>query len=177
MSEPDSMSPPPVDPGEYRSLIGRFATGVGIVTAHHGERRYAMTANSITSASADPPLVLVSFMRESDTGDAVRRSGRFGVSILEAEQGRAIAGRCARKLDPQESGNQLSGISTHEGPDRVPLIAGALECMACVVDQIHTIGDHDVVIGRAVRVPESEAPGEPLVFYDGRFWRLDQQAD
>lgn len=153
-------------------MIGRFATGVGIVTANWSGERYAMTANSITSVSTEPLLVLASFMRESDTGDAVRRSARFGLSILEAERGREIAQRCAGKRDLTAAQDQLDGLATVAGPGGVPLITGALECLVCVVEQIHAIGDHDVVIGRATRVAEAEGAGEPLVFYDGSFWRL-----
>ena len=172
MSEPSGDAGGPVDPGSYRAAIGRFATGVTIVTATHRGRRLAMTANSITSISLEPRLVLASFMHESDTGAAVRSSGRFGLSVLEAELGRDIARRCAGKLDPQEGDDQLAGIATYTAPDGLALIDGALECLICSVEQIHTVGDHDVVIGRAERVPEAEAPGEPLVFYNGGFWRL-----
>ena len=165
-----------VDPQAYREMIGRFATGVGIVTAEYAGQRFAMTANSITSVSTNPLLVLASFMRESETGAAVSRSGRFGLSILEAQAGRDIAKRCAGKLDPRRAEDQLTGIATYRGPDGIPLIEGALECMVCAVEQLHAIGDHDVVIGRASRVPEAEAKGEPLVFYDGRFWSLEESS-
>ncbi len=174
MSDADAahQTADPIDPAAYRRMIGRFATGVAIVTAAQGDQRFAMTANSITSVSREPLLVLASFMRDSDTGAAVRRSGRFGLSILEAEGGRELASRCAGKLEPSEGTDQLTGVATCLGPDGVPLIDGALECLLCTVEQIHTIGDHDVAIGRGQRVPEAEGPGEPLVFYDGGFWRL-----
>lgn len=177
MSADRSGDARPVDPADYRRLIGLFATGVGIVTATHRGRRFAMTANSITSASTDPLLVLVSFMRDSDTGEAVHRSARFGLSVLEAQRGETVARKCARKLDPGDPGDQLTGIPTHEGPGGLPLIAGALECLVCTVEQTHAMGDHDVVIARAERVVEAEAPdAEPLVFYDGAFWRLERRA-
>ena len=176
MSDPSSIDQPPVDPDEYRSLIGLFATGVGIVTARYGDRRYAMTANSITSASTDPLLVLVSFMRESDTGKAVSRSGRFGLSVLETKYGRAVARHCASKHNQSESVDQLADLSTCEGPHGIPLINGALECLTCIVEQTHSVGDHDVAFGRATRVPECQGIGEPLIFYDSQFWQLDQPA-
>ena len=72
----------------------------------------------------------------------------------------------------KEGDDQLAGIATYTAPDGLALIDGALECLICSVEQIHTVGDHDVVIGRAERVPEAEAPGEPLVFYNGGLWRL-----
>ena len=161
-------------PVAYRALIGRFATGVGIVTAAHAGRRLAMTANSITSISLEPRLLLASFMHDSETGAAVRGSGRFGLSILEAERGRDIARRCAGKLDPQEGDDQLAEIATCTGPDGLALIEGALECLTCSVEQIHSVGDHDIVVARARRVPEAEAAGEPLVLYEGTFWRLGE---
>ena len=160
----------------YREMIGRFATGVGVVTAAHAGQRFAMTANSITSVSVSPRLLLASFMRDSETGAAVRKSGRFGLSILEADTGPSVARRCAVKLDPHDGDDQLAGIATYVGPDGIPLIQGALECFVCAVEQLHSIGDHDVAIGRAVRVPEAEAVGEPLVFYEGSFWLLDESS-
>lgn len=162
-----------VDPALYRELIGKFATGVGVVTALLGEREFAMTANSITSVSLDPLLVLVSFMRDSDTGQAVRKSGRFGLSVLDSVHGRDIARACARKL-ATDTDTQLAGVSTYRGHDGAILVEGALECLACTVEQIHAVGDHDVVIARTERVPAAQGDGRPLVFFDGSFWELDR---
>ena len=174
MSEPEELEP--VDPRLYRELIGKFATGVGVVTALHGERPYAMTANSITSVSLVPMLVLVSFMRDSDTGRAVHKSGRFGLSILDSADGREIARVCTGKLSA-DGDNQLAAIPTYTGPHDLRFIHGAIECLVCTVEQIHTIGDHDVVIARTEPVPAAQGTGDPLVFFDGSFWQLAQVPD
>ena len=165
----------PVDPGLYREVIGRFATGVGVVTAVLGDREFAMTANSIASVSLDPLLVLVSFMRDSDTGRAVRTSGHFALSVLDSVDGRDVARACARKLTTGTD-DQLAGVPTYRGPRGLVLIEGAIECLACTVEQIHTVGDHDVVIARTECVPAAQGNGRPLVFFDGSFWELDQPA-
>jgi flavin reductase (DIM6/NTAB) family NADH-FMN oxidoreductase RutF len=173
MSEREELNP--VDPRLYRELIGNFATGVGVVTALLGEQQYAMTANSITSVSLAPPLVLVSFMRDSDTGRAVHKSGRFGLSILDSADGRDVARLCAGKLSA-EGDNQLDALPTHIGPHDLPLIDGAIECLVCSVEQIHTVGDHDVVIARTEPVPAAQGSGDPLVFFDASFWQLAREA-
>ncbi len=173
MSEREELEA--VDPRLYRELIGKFATGVGVVTALLSEGQYAMTANSITSVSLTPPLVLVSFMRDSDTGQAVRESGRFGLSILDSAGGREVARLCAGKLSA-EGDNQLAALPTQTGPHDLPLIEGAIECLVCSVEQIHTVGDHDVVIARTESVPAAQGSGEPLVFFDGSFWQLALEA-
>jgi flavin reductase (DIM6/NTAB) family NADH-FMN oxidoreductase RutF len=159
-----------IDPLEFRRAIGRFATGVTVITATHGGRRYAMTANSVTSASIDPPLVLVCFMHDSETGSAVRASGTFALNVLRAEGGRELARSCARKLAPGE--DQLAGVATTSGPGGLPLLDDALEQLACTVVQATVVGDHEVVLARAEPIAPVAADADPLVFYRGAFWRL-----
>lgn len=159
----------------YRQAIGRFATGVSIITAVHDGRCYAMTANALTSVSLDPILLLVCFMRDSDTGAAIRSSGFFGLNILEATRGETIARRCARKLEPGE--DQLEGLELVDGPQGLPLIAGCLGHVVCRVERILEAGDHNVVIASVEEFEESDThEADPIVFFAGRFWRLSPLA-
>ncbi len=159
-----------VDKLAYRAAIGRFATGVAIVTAVHGGRRLAMTANSLTSVSVEPRRILVCFMHDSDTGLAVRDTRSFALNVLAATQGPELARKCARKAEPAE--DQLEGVPTSALPNGLPLIDGCLEHLLCTVEQTHVVGDHDVVIARAELVRQPGTSSEPLVFYNGGFWRV-----
>ncbi|MEZ5099896.1 MAG: flavin reductase family protein [Thermoleophilia bacterium] len=162
--------PDVLDSRAYRRTIGRFATGVSVLTAAHDGRRFAMTANSITSVSLEPPLVLACFMQDSDTGRAIRASGFFGLNVLDALRGEALARRFARKAEGDE--DQLAGVDVHEGPHGLPLLEGCLEHLVCRVDCVHVVGDHDVVVAHAECVDLPPAGSEPLVWYAGGFWAL-----
>ncbi|MFQ5426708.1 MAG: flavin reductase family protein, partial [Gaiellales bacterium] len=154
------MGTAPLDGDLYRRAIGRFATGVTIVTALHEGRRLAMTANSLTSASIDPPLVLVCFMHDSETGAAVRASRRFALNVLDADRGPDLARRCAAKAEPGR--DQLADVRTRDGPFGMPLIEGALECLSCEVNLIRTVGDHDLVIAAGAHLEPAHDGTEPL---------------
>ena len=163
-------TPGAVDPLAYRAAIGRFATGVAIVTALHGERRLAMTANSLTSVSVEPRRILVCFMHDSGTGRAVRETRSFALNILDATHGPELARRCARKAELDE--DQLADVPTSPGPRGLPLIDGCLEHLVCTVERTHVVGDHDVVIAAAKPAKQARTGSAPLVFYDGGFWHV-----
>ena len=80
-----AFSQPPADKGRLRSIFGQFATGVTVVAAG-GETPCGMTANSFTSVSLDPPVILICLTRDSELCKAVLREGRFAVSVLAADQ-------------------------------------------------------------------------------------------
>ena len=160
----------PLDADLYRRAIGRFATGVTLITAVHDDRQLTMTANSLSSVSLDPPLVLVCFMHDSETGAAVRNTSRFALNVLDAEHGPGIAKRCAQKAAAGD--DQLSDVPTHPGPFGMPLIEGALECLSCEVETIHTIGDHDVAVAHTTHLEPPRLGSEPLIFYEGTFRAL-----
>ena len=144
----------------FRDCVGSFATGVTIVTAQQGGRRAGMTANSFTSVSLDPLLVLVSLAHGSRTLDAVRGDGRFTVSVLRREQERvALAFAKPDAPFPHEE-------VVDDGEGYVP-VAGALAVIRCAVHTVVTAGDHDLVVGNVHAFDQDD--GEPLVFWRGRF--------
>ena len=89
---PDA-EPPDARAADFRALIGRFATGVTVITSEHKGRRFATTANSLTSVSLQPLIILVCFAKNSETRRAVMESSKFGVSVLDAERGEALSRR------------------------------------------------------------------------------------
>lgn len=167
--QPVATGDQPVGRDAYRAAMGRFATGVTIVTAR-GRHPHAMTANSVASVSLEPPTLLVCIEQDARVHDAVLEDGRFGVSVLAQDQGRisdwlATRGRpLVGQLDqvPTEAGGALG----------VPLVRGALAQLECEVTAVHPVGDHSIVVGtvRALSLPDHE--GEPLVWFASAYRRL-----
>ena len=155
----------PVAPQEFRRVIGRFPTGVTIVTAMGPEGPVGMTANAVTSLSLEPLLLLVCFDNASRTLPLVRESRRFGVNVLAHGQ-EELARRFAGKLPESE---KFAAVP-HRLDDGVPVIEGAHAWIGCDLERLVPGGDHTIGIG-AVRAAELGV-GEPLVWWDGRYGAL-----
>lgn len=156
---------------DYRAAMGRFATGVTVVTAR-GRHPHAMTANSVASVSLDPPLLLVCIEQDARVHDAVVEDGRFGVSVLAEGQGR-ISDWLATRGRPLVG--QLAQVPTMTGEVLgVPLVTGSLAMLECEVTATHPAGDHTIVVGavRGLTLPEHE--GEPLVWFASAYRRLER---
>jgi flavin reductase (DIM6/NTAB) family NADH-FMN oxidoreductase RutF len=119
-------------------------------------------------------LLLVCFKNDSDTGEAVTETGRFGISILRAGQGELLAQRCTRKREQGE--DQLCDAAiVHDGG--VPLLADALATVVCRVEQAVPAGDHFVVIGAVEDVRVIGEDEHPLLFFGGGFCSLAPSAE
>lgn len=155
-----------LDPLEYRAVIGGFATGVTVVTAFHAGEPYAMTANSVTSVSLEPTLLLVCFMKGSRTGLAVRESGWFAVNILDDSQE-----GLSRRFASPELTTDFDGVEYVPGMQGAPLLSGGLGNVQCRVREVVEGGDHDIVIGDVL---DASAPpdGDPLLFFRGKYRRM-----
>jgi flavin reductase (DIM6/NTAB) family NADH-FMN oxidoreductase RutF len=155
----------PVGPQRFRQVIGRFPTGVTVVTAMSPDGPVGMTANAVTSLSLDPLLLLVCFDNGSRTLPLVRSSGRFGVNVLANDQAE-LARRFAGKLPEIE---KFAGVP-YSMDDGVPVIEGAHAWMGCDLRELLPGGDHTIGIGAVVAA--ELGVGEPLVWYDGRYGSL-----
>jgi flavin reductase (DIM6/NTAB) family NADH-FMN oxidoreductase RutF len=152
----------PVGPQRFRQVIGRFPTGVTVVTATSPDGPVGMTANAVTSLSLQPLLLLVCFDNDSRTLPLVRESGRFGVNVLAHGQ-EELARRFAGKLPEIE---KFAGVS-HTLDDGVPVIEGAHAWMGCDLLELLPGGDHTIGIG-AVEAAEA-GQGEPLLWFRGSY--------
>jgi len=151
---------PSVDPGRFRQLMARWATGVSVVTTVENGRDRGLTVNAFLSVSLDPPRVLVSIMTDADAWPSIHRSGAFGVSVLAADQQR-LSQRFAGRIPPEE---KFAWVGVHRGATGVALLDGTLAGLECRVEQEIPVGDHMLVLGKVVALSEgSESP--PLVFY------------
>jgi 3-hydroxy-9,10-secoandrosta-1,3,5(10)-triene-9,17-dione monooxygenase reductase component len=154
-----------VDANAYRAAIGRFATGVCVVTTHGPEGPAGLTTNALTSVSLEPLLLAVGFDRASRTLPAVRASGRFAVNVLRAD-GEEIARLFASKRVHHEKFEAV----THRVEHGLPVLDDALAWLACDVHQLVEAGDHVLGLGRVTAVEVLD--GEPLVFFGGGYRAL-----
>lgn len=152
-------------PDEFRDLIGRFASGVTVVTAAHGDRHFGTTASAVTSLSLEPPMVLVALNKESATGQAISSCGHFGVNILGEGQ-EDLARRFAVKGE-----TKFEGLTLAAGACGAPLLEDALATLECRVTEEVTAGTHSVFLAEVDR--GSARDGAPLAYFRGRFGRLD----
>ncbi|TDD35512.1 flavin reductase [Actinomadura sp. KC06] len=160
-----------LDAKALRRTFGTFATGVTVVTVG-GATPHAMTANSFTAVSLDPPLVLVCVGHKAVMHHALG-AGLFGVSVLTAGQER-IARHFADTSRPLGAA-QFEDVDTDTGPlTGAPLIAGALARFECETWNTCDGGDHSIFLGRVLSMDRPDADhDEALLFYQGRFHRLE----
>jgi flavin reductase (DIM6/NTAB) family NADH-FMN oxidoreductase RutF len=152
---------------EFRAVMGRFATGVAVVTCVQDGFDHAMTANSFTSVSLDPPLVLVCVENDSRFHEAIGQAGSWAVSILNAGQ-RGRARWFATRGRPLV-GQFDSTPTTRSDLTGSLLLDGALAVLECRTTAVHPAGDHDIVVGEVLglRLPHPE--GEPLLYFRSGF--------
>ncbi len=160
-----------VDPLEHRRVVGRFATGVTVVTTvlPSGEK-HAMTCNSFTSVSLEPVLVLFCADQTARFHDAVLETGTWAVSVLAAEHeeaSRTFALR-GRDLDTQfDAVDHLPGAATG-----APVLVGALAALECRTVSTTDAGDHTVVVGEVLALSEPDPDAAPLLYFGGRYRSL-----
>jgi flavin reductase (DIM6/NTAB) family NADH-FMN oxidoreductase RutF len=155
-----------IDSAQFRELLGRFATGVTIITLNGPDGRpQGMTASSLASVSLHPPLVSVCIDHAADLHDAIARSTRFVVNILESRQ--ELLSR--RFADQHE--DRFEGVGYHRSPDGLVLLDGVLAHIECDRHATYPGGDHTIVVGRVTGGTTGE--GHPLLYYRGGYAALE----
>lgn len=150
----------PVDGESFRRVMGRWATGVSVLTAREADVDGGLTVNAFLSVSLNPPAVLVSLMHDVDTLPLVARTRRFALSFLAADQ-QPLSERFARMMPPAE---KFRGVPVHRGPNGLALIDGALGALACRLASLTPTYDHVLAVGEVVfQELGREAP--PLLFF------------
>ncbi|MGH9531986.1 MAG: flavin reductase family protein, partial [Terriglobales bacterium] len=153
----------------FRKTMGKFATGVTVVTVDRGDGHvHGMTANAFSSVSLDPLLVLVCIDHRSRTLPLIQKQKRFGVNVLGQHQ-RAVADYYAKSSQDHETGHRL-GIRYAVSKRGTPLIEHALAQLECKVKAAHVEGDHTIFIGEVEQIAVHE--GRPLLFYGGKYHTL-----
>lgn len=154
--------PPHLDPQLFKRVMGRFASGVTVITSRTPGGVHGMTASAFMSGSLDPPLVVVSVGKQTKLHRAIDDSGVFGVSILAREQELH-----SRHFSGCRSGCEPSFARFAE----IPVLDGSLASVCARVEQAHPCGDHSLFVGRVVHLSLKE--GEPLLYFTGGYCRLE----
>lgn len=160
----DRISPTPVriDPRQLRNALGRFATGVTIITTRAPDGKLeGLTANSFAALSLDPPLVLWSLNRKSPSLASFEQSGFFAVNVLSASQ----IDQSHRFATPSQ--DKYEGVSFDVGLGGCPLLSDPLATFECETEAQLDGGDHFIFIGRVNRIAVRD--GEPLIFSGGQY--------
>ncbi len=153
-----------LDPREFRQALGSFTTGVTIITARHQDGQpVGVTANSFNSVSLDPPLVLWSLARKSQSLPAFESASHWAVHILAHDQNE-LSGRFARSVSAVE---KFAGVPYEEGLGGAPLLAGCTTRLQCRTAHIYDGGDHIILVGEVLRFDKCDTP--PLVFQRGGY--------
>jgi flavin reductase (DIM6/NTAB) family NADH-FMN oxidoreductase RutF len=160
-----------VDPSVFRRAVGRFATGICVVTSRDGGLDHAMTVSAFTSVSLEPPLVMICVEVEARFHDAVLAAGFWGVSVLDGS-GRPIADWLASRGRPLHG--QLDRAAHHRGPvTGVALLDAATTTLECRTFAVHPGGDHSIIVGAVVSTGISEDRESALLHHRGTYKRLD----
>jgi flavin reductase (DIM6/NTAB) family NADH-FMN oxidoreductase RutF len=147
---------------ELRRAFGHYPTGVTVITTTTPDgQRVGMTANSFSSLSLEPPLVLWSIAKTSTNFEVFRRARNFAVHVLHSGQSQLAKQFATKDID------RFEGIVCAEGRSGAPLLCDYHACFDCETHEVLEGGDHVIIVGRVLEC--HERPGEPLIFYRGRF--------
>ena len=157
-----------VDADRLRSAMGRFATGVTVVTSRdNAGRPFGTTANAVTSVSLRPPLVLACLRRESETLAALIERRRFAINVLHESQ-HHLSDRFARR-----AGGATWHRVAHRSIGGIPLLDGAIATLQCELHDVADGGDRLVVVGHVVDLALTSGTGaDPLLFYAGGYRQI-----
>jgi flavin reductase (DIM6/NTAB) family NADH-FMN oxidoreductase RutF len=152
------------DPAKQRKIMGRFATGVTVITTGGKAGRHGLTANAVASLSLDPPLVLVAVEKKAHSMDFLKVNRCFAVNILRLEQ-EDISRRFATP-GPKD----FTGLALLMAVTDAPILADCLGYVDCRVVDILPGGDHEIFVGEIVAGEVHQ--GHPLLYYSGKYRRL-----
>ena len=151
----------PIDQRHLRNALGRYATGVTVITTRTAAGKLeGLTANSFAAVSLDPPLISWSLKRSAPSYDGFLTANHFAVNILSAEQHALCRHFATPRLDKFED------VVFEAGMHGAPILPGCLATFECRTENTIEGGDHQIFIGRVLRATHRD--GEPLIFSAGR---------
>ncbi|NKB87713.1 MAG: hypothetical protein GKS06_05785 [Acidobacteria bacterium] len=154
------------DSREFRSALGRFATGVTVVTTVNDDGNpLGLTVSSFNSVSLDPPLVLWSLDRSSSALAVFEKATHFAVNVLGADQV-AISNRFASREE-----DKFAGLDSAAGAGGAPLVPGCVACFQCRTVHRYDGGDHVIFVGEVESFERRD--GDALLFHDGNYCRAE----
>jgi len=160
---------PTVDPDTFRATLGRFATGVTVLTAVDAEGRdHGMTVSAFCSLSLDPPLVLACVDRSASMHDVFAEGTPFAVNVLAAGQE-----MLSRRFATGDQGDRFAGVGYARAPGGAAVLDGVLAWLDCRVAQRLPGGDHTIVVG-AVQEAGTHDAARPLLYYRSGYASLER---
>lgn len=151
-----------IDDVLFRQVLGRYPTGVAVVTSIDGDRPLGMIVGSFTSVSLDPPLVAYFASRSSQSYQRLQGIDRFCVNVVSVDQESLCRRFAARGVD------KYAGVEWAAAPSGSPVIEGCIAWVDCEVESVTAVGDHDIVIGR-VRALGHGTGATPMLFFRGGY--------
>jgi flavin reductase (DIM6/NTAB) family NADH-FMN oxidoreductase RutF len=153
-----------MDAAVKQTVLRHFPYGLYVVTVTAGGEEHGMTANWVTQAAFDPPMIVIAVENTSKTIGMIRDAHYFGVSLLAAGQ-RDLAGKLGRSSD--QAPHKLKGIRTKPAPvSKTPVLADALGWVECRAVASLPAGDHTVVLGEVVEAGVENAAAQPLTLHE-----------
>ena len=151
-----------IDSGVFRNVLGHFPTGVTAVTAVNNGKPIGMAIGSFTSVSLEPPLVAFLPGKESGSWKEIREAGSFCVNVMGQDQMEVCGVMGSRAED------KFADVEWSPAGSGSPIISGSSAYIACDIEMIHDGGDHDIVIGRVLKLEVMDSKS-PLVFFQGNY--------
>lgn len=158
----------PLVEAEFKIALGRWASGVTIVTSAAEDQIHGMTVSAFCSVSLDPPLILVCADKASITNQLIQKSGIFAANILSEDQDN-LSNRFASKKDEHR---RFEGVTWNIGATGAPIISNCSAVLDCRVTANHDGGDHVIYIGHVESIEINEL--NPLVYYQGAYHSIDR---
>jgi flavin reductase (DIM6/NTAB) family NADH-FMN oxidoreductase RutF len=153
-----------VTPQAFRQTLGRFASGITVVTMQHNREVRGITVSAFLSVSLEPPLVLVSIDKKAHSHERMMATNHYGVSILSEGQ---------QSLSNHFAGRDPSVIPEFETLNGFPVLKGAVAQLVCKTVQKVAAGDHTLFIGQIEHLRWQEE-AQPLVYFHGKYQTLRQ---
>lgn len=157
-----------VDPGRFKEVLGRFATGVTVVSALEEGVPVGFTCQAFASLSLEPPLVVLAPAKTSTSWPRMVKAGAFCVNVLADTQ------KDVSESFAESRADKFSGVRWRLGPAGTPVLDGVVAWIECALEMVHDAGDHELVIGRVLEL--GTGTGGPLLFYRRTYGRFEAHA-
>jgi flavin reductase (DIM6/NTAB) family NADH-FMN oxidoreductase RutF len=158
-----------LDQAIFRDVIGRFMSGVTVITTRRGAERFGVTVSAVTSLSMDPPMLLICLNRRLAAAEAIGEVGVFAVNIL-GQRHAALATQFATRHP-----DKFRDVALIEGKSGVPIIADAFAWLECRVLQRVDVATHAVFMAEVQTARGNE--GSPLAYFRGKFGHFTKSLD
>ncbi len=151
---------------KFKQHLGRFATGITVITTHYQGENYGITVNSFASLSLEPPLVLFSIDQKSHRLDIFNKAQHFCINILASDQAEVS------NLFASHDHDQFKHVKFRHGHNKLPIIKDCLTHMECRLHQKYNVGDHVIFTVETENFGEIADNKEPLIYYNGKYESL-----